>query len=308
MFKDNLPNKVIFVFQLLLFEFNFFFSNFFQECQEYGKLVYQSEQSPILGVDAGVNSVSKCGIVETPLIVAGTKAQLAEFPHMALIGYGSPVSGWHCGGSIISETTILSAAHCISHPDGVASVVRVGIINQQDVSNMQEIPIAQTISHPEYNSEIKYNDIVLFKLASQITFTQNIRPACLNTDPNLAWEKAIVIGFGQISSDGPTSNDLMKVVLSNYAREDCVEAYKSNAGMPQGLLKSQFCAGEVAGGKDSCQGDSGGPIQIVLKDPYCMYSIIGVVSFGKLCGFANSPGIYTKLANYIPWIEQNAWN
>lgn len=270
--------------------------------------MYQSEQSPTLNVQTAVNSVSKCGIVETPLIVAGTKAKLAEFPHMALIGYGSPVNGWHCGGSIIAESTILSAAHCISHPDGAATAVRVGLINQQDTSTMQEIQISQTISHPEYNSEFKYHDIVLFKLSSPIKFNPNVRPACLNTDPNLAWNKAIVIGFGQVASDGPVSNDLLKVQLSNYGREECREAYKDNAGMPQGLLDSQFCAGEVEGGKDSCQGDSGGPIQIVLREPYCMYSIIGVVSFGKLCGFANSPGIYTKLAYYVPWIEQNAWN
>lgn len=227
---------------------------------------------------------------------------------MALIGYGSPVFGWHCGGSIISESTILSAAHCISHPDGKASVVRVGLVNQLETSNMQEIQISQIISHPAYESKTKYNDIVLFKLASSITFNPNVRPACLNTESNLAWDKAIVIGFGQVASDGPVSEHLMKVLLSNYGKEECKEAYKDNSGMPQGLLDSQFCAGEADGGKDSCQGDSGGPIQVALKDPYCMYSIIGVVSFGKLCAFANSPGIYTKVASYIPWIEQNAWN
>lgn len=270
--------------------------------------MYQSEQSPTLHLEGNTDSVSKCGIVETPLIVAGTKAKLAEFPHMALIGYGSPVSGWHCGGSIIAEKAILSAAHCIAHPDGEASAVRVGIVNQMDTATMQEIKITQIISHPEYKSQVKYNDIAIFKLASPITFNPNVRPACLNTDSNLAWDKAIVIGFGQTASDGPVSDHLMKVMLSNYGREECKKAYSDNSGMPQGLIDSQFCAGEVAGGKDSCQGDSGGAIQVVLKEPYCMYSVIGVVSFGKLCAFANSPGIYTKVASYIPWIEQNAWN
>ncbi|XP_063706429.1 serine protease snake-like [Culicoides brevitarsis] len=297
----------IFLFLLNFWQINGQLSK--QKCQEYGKLVYESESSPTLHLEASSNSVSKCGIVETPLIVAGTKAKLAEFPHMALIGYGSPVAGWHCGGSIISETAILSASHCISHPtDGAASVVRVGIVKRDDTGGMQELKISKIIAHPDYKSDIKYHDIALFKLASKIAFNANIRPACLNTDPNLAWEKAIVIGFGQVSSDGPTSEHLMKVSLSNYPRNECEKTYKDNAGMPQGLLESQFCAGEVAGGKDSCQGDSGGAIQVVLKDPYCMYSIIGVVSFGKMCAFANSPGIYTKVASYIPWIEQNAFN
>lgn len=191
---------------------------------------------------------------------------------------------------------------------GAATTVRVGVLNQVDTSTMQEIPISQTILHPEYQKDSKYNDIAILKLSGPIQFNGNIRPACLNTNAQLSWDKAIVIGFGKVESDGPNSDHLMKVMLSNYARQDCSEAYKDNKAMTNGLLDSQFCAGEVEGGKDSCQGDSGGPIQIVLKEPYCMYSIIGVVSFGKLCGFEKSPGIYTNVASFIPWIEQNAWN
>lgn len=94
--------------------------------------------------------------------------------------------------------------------------------------------------------------------------------------------------------------------------------------MKKGLLPSQFCAGENVDNKDTCQGDSGkvsscrwtevelendlgGPIQIVLKEPYCMYSIIGIVSFGKLCGFADTPGVYTNVSSYLDWIEMNTW-
>uniref|UniRef100_A0A336MY88 CSON006259 protein n=1 Tax=Culicoides sonorensis TaxID=179676 RepID=A0A336MY88_CULSO len=182
-----------------------------QKCKEYAKFVYQSEQSPTMHVQIDANHVSKCGIVETPLIVGGFKAKLAEFPHMALIGYGSPqVNGWHCGGSIISENVILSAAHCIKHPDGEASVVRIGLLNKRDHRSMQEIKISQIIQHPQYQSNVKYHDIVLFKLVSNIKFEANIRPACLNTNPNLVWDRAVVIGFGQLASDGPVSDHLMK--------------------------------------------------------------------------------------------------
>lgn len=64
---------------LKISDYNFFF---FQECKEYGNLVYVDEAAPVLRIDAGSNKVSKCSIVETPLIVGGTKAKPMEFPHM----------------------------------------------------------------------------------------------------------------------------------------------------------------------------------------------------------------------------------
>lgn len=55
------------------------------------------------------------------------------------------------------------------------------------------------------------------------------------------------------------------------------------------------------------QGDSGGPLQVVLDNPYCMYSVVGVTSFGKFCGFKNSPAVYTRVSSYVPWIESVVW-
>lgn len=117
-----------------------------------------------------------------------------------------------------------------------------------------------------------------------------------------------MIGFGQIKADQPVKSDhLLKLQLKKFSREECKKTYEDNPTMKAGVLPSQFCAGENVDNKDSCQGDSGGPIQTVLKEPYCMYSVIGVVSFGKLCGFANSPAIYTNVASYAGWIESIAW-
>lgn len=55
------------------------------------------------------------------------------------------------------------------------------------------------------------------------------------------------------------------------------------------------------------QGDSGGPLQRVLEKPYCMYSIVGVTSFGKFCAFKFTPAIYTRVSSYIDWIEKIVW-
>lgn len=56
------------------------------------------------------------------------------------------------------------------------------------------------------------------------------------------------------------------------------------------------------------QGDSGGPLQVKKEnDYYPIYSVVGVTSFGKACGIKNVPGVYTRVSQYIPWIENIVW-
>lgn len=204
-----------------------------------------------------MNEVNQCGIIETPLIIGGQAAGVKEFPHMAQIGYGSEPR-FSCGGSIISETAVLSAAHCANSQDGDASIVRVGVLNTQDLSTAQSLPIMTTIVHPEFQMDSKYNDIAVMKLAQPIQFNAFVRPACLNTDPGFQWDKAIVIGFGQTERDAPIdSPTLLKLQLFRFNQQQCAESYADNPTMTQGVLPSQFCAGEFVDNKDSCQGDSG---------------------------------------------------
>lgn len=99
----------------------------------------------------------------------------------------------------------------------------------------------------------------------------------------------------------------MKVQLNIIPNEQCNSLISDSRLLPKGLHENMLCVGVLSGGKDTCQGDSGGPLQVVLKNPYCMYSLIGVTSFGKFCGYANSPAIYTNIASYIDWIESIVW-
>ncbi|KAK4881827.1 hypothetical protein RN001_005146 [Aquatica leii] len=286
-----------------------------QKCDEYSKAVNVKQDSPLLLPNSGQQSVSECGIVEVPLIVGGTKAQPKEFPHMALIGFGESENSklqWQCGGALISEQHILTAAHCLySRDNGPARRVRLGIININSKNTLQEIGIVSLIKHPKYEPPSKYNDVGIIKLSQMVQFNAYVRPACLNSNENINARKAIAIGYGKTSYDSVTgSDDLMKVLLTLVPNNDCQSTFSTQPEkrfIQDGILNSMICAGEEGGGKDTCQGDSGGPLQIVLEQPYCMYSVIGVTSFGKFCGFPNSPAVYSRVSRFVQWIEDVVW-
>ncbi|KAJ9594346.1 hypothetical protein L9F63_014222 [Diploptera punctata] len=286
-----------------------------KKCEEYANAVYQDEDSPVLTPNAVNNKVSTCGIVEVPLVVGGTDAGSKEFPHMAVIGYGnSPRNAeWDCGGSLVSEEWILSVAHCAKSRDkGPAKWVRLGELvlgKTNDDTEIQDIAIKEVIVHPDFKTPAKYNDIALIRLENKAEFTEFVRPACLHVDMGIKDKRGIATGFGITDYDKSTrSNHLQKVTLDFISPDECSK-YFTNGGaqVPEGIKDTQVCSGVLSGGKDTCQGDSGGPLQVVLEKPYCMYSIVGLTSFGKFCGYKNSPAIYTRVSSYIPWIENIVW-
>lgn len=192
------------------------------------------------------------------------------------------------------------------HSNSNAQRVRMGLINQNDPGEyLLDMTIINRISHPNFNSNTKLNDIALFELEDSVIPNAYVRPACLNFNENLKWTKAIATGFGLVNlDDDGGSEELMKVQLDSIDRNVCLRLFGAIEG---DILNHQLCVGYMNGGKDTCQGDSGGPLQIVLRDPYCMYSVIGVTSYGRLCGYANTPGIYVNVNYFVDWIENIVW-
>lgn len=163
------------------------------------------------------------------LILGGTEADRTDFPHMASIGFGfGRKLSYKCGGTLISEKFVMTAAHCKSDrtrfvkrfhvhsqcsliswrnskimtifDSGRATVVRLGSVDQKlNDEHTKIIAIKKFIVHPEYTSRSKYNDIALVEMAHNVYFTDFILPACINTDINIEWDTATATGFGLTS-------------------------------------------------------------------------------------------------------------
>ncbi|KAL1489984.1 hypothetical protein ABEB36_013904 [Hypothenemus hampei] len=194
---------------------------------------------------------------------------------------------------------------------GPPQMVKLGAVNLKDTENyVQEIIIEKFVNHPEYKRPKKYHDIAILFLRKSATFSAFVRPACLNTVEEIVYPQAKATGYGKTSHDGlDTSQILLKVDLDIIPNSICCKYLRFRKHeMPENLVKQMMCAGDLKEGRDTCQGDSGGPLQVVLNEPYCMYSIIGVISFGQFCGMKYSPGVYTKVDQYVPWIENTIWN
>lgn len=245
------------------------------------------------------------------LIVGGEAAKPGEFPHQALLGYPNDNAPegykFDCGGSLISERFVLTAAHCFAQ--GYPTIIRLGEHSLHDeYDNQVDFEIEKIFKHPQHKFRLSYNDIALIKLNQDVKFSKLIRPACLWTGDSFNVSSVIATGFGLNDTAGDPADILQKVMLDFLDREQCDKKFHKQAKFPKGVQPSQLCIGSKRGGKDTCQGDSGGPIQVITEPKGCTYHVLGVTSTAlQGCGIGQSAAIYTKVSSYIDWIEEIVW-
>ncbi|XP_065086010.1 serine protease 55-like [Ochlerotatus camptorhynchus] len=242
-------------------------------------------------------------------IYRGQLVHIGEFLHMAAIGWTTNGrTEYLCGGSLISKKFVLTAAHCASNDNGVPpNTVRLADVDLRFIekgSRAQQVKIRSIRMHPQYRPSKKYFDIALFELETEPWFENLVCASCFWLEEDVPPEEMVAIGFGaEQYGEGP-SQILQKVSLSVIDRKNCAGRLPVGIrALSRGLVDAQFCAG--GDNKDACGGDSGGPIQVERADldGTLVPLIVGIISFGTPCS-NGSLGVYTRVASYRDWIEQ----
>jgi len=255
----------------------------------------------------GTHSALSRQVVPLPLsqqvgqgrIVGGEEAADGEFPwQVSLRSIGAVGSTHFCGGSVLNENWVVTAAHCCAGQSSLSlHVVAGGIKLNNNEGEEERRNVDEIIGHPDYSSRDLTNDICLLKLQEPLEMTEWVQPIPLARAESEAGADMIVTGWGTLNEGGfSLPNVLHKVTVPVVGDAECNDAYASSG---YGIADSMICAGLPDGGKDSCQGDSGGPfIDAATKE------LVGIVSWGIGCARAGYPGVYTQVSYFVDWIEQ----
>lgn len=234
-----------------------------------------------------------------PNIVGGNTASDGEFPFLVRLYINIGGSSYLCGGALLSDTWVITAAHCLDGAPAAGVSVRAG--SNQKSSGGEIIGANQLFIHPDYDTSTFDNDIALIELSSAVSAPKTDTINRLTTNESSALPEGSTVwvaGWGTTASGGSTSENLLKVSVNVSYPTSC----SSNSGYSTtDITDNMLCASIPGGGQDACQGDSGGPL--FRYDNNDLW-LAGIVSWGIGCALSSYPGVYTRVANYDSWINQ----
>ncbi len=265
----------------------------------------QNETDPVTGseVDAILS-----GMDITRRVLGGDDSEPDDWPSVvALVRPGTSrlKDRFFCGGTIVAERWVMTAAHCLFDLFGrqdTPSSIRVvaGIHDLVTDAELPEVIVTNIIVHPEYDNSIESppNDIALLELATVLDAP--VGELFVGESEDYTGTIGFIVGWGatrfinESAAEYPTTQQEAPVPLVSLATCNSPISY-------DGIIAvTQLCAGYAEGQIDTCAGDSGGPLYIVESGRVIQ---VGITSFGNGCGQENFYGIYSNVSHYIPWLS-----
>ncbi|CAK6445102.1 unnamed protein product [Pipistrellus nathusii] len=240
-------------------------------------------------------------------IVGGKNSLRGGWPWQVALRLRSPRGDGRllCGATLLSSCWVLTAAHCFKrYGNSTRSyAVRVGDYHTLVPEEFEEeIGVQQIVIHGAYRPDSSDHDIALVRLQGPdgqcARLSSHVLPACLplwRERPQKTASNCHITGWGDTGS--AYARTLQQAAVPLLPRRRCAERYQGR------FTRRMLCAGSLRAHSrvDSCQGDSGGPL--VCERPGAGWAVYGVTSWGHGCGAKGSPGVYTKVSAFVPWIK-----
>jgi len=271
------------------------------EFVQLARAIRDSRQSKSSHKASNVDLQATCGIEGPPSkdrIVGGFEAQENQWPWQVALFIDN---AWFCGGSIISENYIMTAAHCA---DGASYFdIMAGAHNVRASSEPHRVEITSYNgwTHPNWDHNTLANDIALIELPSPISFNDYIRPSCMPMAGDSAdvGEMVTCTGWGKPSDSAGGISPVLRMVEDRpiISNSDCNAIY--------GIVGDGVVCIDTTGGKGTCNGDSGGPLNMKssMKSAGEKWKQVGVVSFGASAGCeVGYPAGFTRTEYYLDWV------
>ncbi|KAG7231910.1 hypothetical protein INR49_010100 [Caranx melampygus] len=226
-----------------------------------------------------------CAAVLLVSTLSGIDAQLdGAWPWQAMV-----VTPWLCGGSLINDQWVMTAAQCFISTSTVGVTVYLGRQTLLGPNpNEQHRAVSQIIIHPQYNDTTLDNDIVLVKMSSPVTFNDYIRPVCLAAAGS-------VYEAGMNTWPPAPDTPLQEVEIPIMSQSECMKNYTV-------VTDNMICAGTPSGGKSACYGDSGAPMMTKPRSRWVQGGL-AIFMVGGSCALPNAPGGFTRVSRYESWIK-----
>jgi len=215
-------------------------------------------------------------------IVGGDRASIADHSYTVFL---TTADGFqYCGGTLVENDKVVTAAHC-----GVgrkpADIVVVGGREDKESDAGTTSAVNEIWVHPDYRDVRSGADVAVLTLDQQLPYQTLDLVRADDADAYEPGVVATILGWGRTAADGESSRFLLKAEVPVIADASCQKSY------PAYKPAAMTCAGVEKGGVDTCQGDSGGPLIVDGK-------LAGITSWGEGCAAAGKPGVYTRVAAY----------